>query len=200
MTEDLRAILLSYVDTLVPGISKDEVDGIVENLRVSSYGKGTKLVSQGDVALDCYFVLKGCLRTFHVTEDGHEHTAGFFVEQETLTVLESYRYGRPSPFGIECLEDSIVVLGRLEEEQRLLEREAGLGAILQRGLEEALAAQVKDLARFRAQSPGERYEEFLRARPGLAGRVAQHQLASYLGVTPESLSRIKRRLSRASGS
>jgi CRP-like cAMP-binding protein len=196
VTDDLRAILQSYVKTLLP-VDGNELDSIVENLRVATYPKGTRLVAQGEVASHCYFVLRGCLRTFHVTE-GREHTAGFFVESETLTIVESYRHRRPSPFSVECLEDSTVILGTADEEDRLLRQAVGLGTILQRGLEETLNSQLGEQARFRAQSPEARYREFLGSRPGLAGRVAQHQLASFLGMTPESLSRIKRRLHHGS--
>lgn len=192
MTDDLRAILQSYVKTLLPAVDGNEL-AIVENLRVATYPKGTRLVAQGEVASHCYFVLRGCLRTFHVTE-GRELTAGFFVESEALTIVESYRHRRPSPFSVECLEDSTVILGTAEDEARLLSRSEALGTILQRGLEEGLSRQLGEQARYRAQSPEARYREFLESRPGLAGRVAQLQLASYLGMTPESLSRIKRRL------
>jgi CRP-like cAMP-binding protein len=69
-----------------------------------------------------------------------------------------------------------------------------LGQIIQRGLEEQLSKNQTEQILLRSLTPEKRYAEFLNRRPGLAARVPQYQLASYLGMTPESLSRIKRRL------
>lgn len=197
MDEEYRAILQRFVKALQPNLFEEDFLRMSEELKVVGYPAGTLLVRQGGQAPDCYFVLQGCLRTFYQTDDGEEHTSGFFFEGESLTILESYRFQKPSPWSIDCVEASVVIQGSSDDEEAFRTRHEGLTPLLQRSLEEDLKNHQWQQARLRAQSPEERYLSFLKERPGHAARIPQHQLASFLGIRPESLSRIKRRLHRA---
>jgi CRP-like cAMP-binding protein len=194
MGNDGKEDLYNYIKEISPSGSTDEIMKIIEELHPKRYGKGTLLVGQGNTAYNCYFVLKGCLRIFFVDDDGKENTSGFIIENEPVTILQSYRFRKPSPYSIECIEDCILLEGDLEKEEELGNKNPALKQIIQRGLEDDLEKNQTEQIRFRSMSPEKRYLEFLADRPGLAARIPQHQLASYLGMNPESLSRIKRRL------
>jgi CRP-like cAMP-binding protein len=181
-----------------PDIDASEMERIVDELApASGFSRGDLLVRQGDVARECYFVLQGCLRLFSVDGEGRETTADFITEEQTAVIFESFKQGKPSPYSLECLEDSIVLHGDLHSETEMYERFPALKELTRRAIEEQLASRLEAHATFKAASPEQRYLDLLDERPGLPTRVAQHQLASYLGVTPESLSRIKRRVKRA---
>jgi len=184
-----------FIRDMMPEISTDEIKSLAEALPVVEYPRGKILVNQGGTARDCYFVLQGCLRMYHVDESGLEHTAELYTELQSLTIFESYKEGKPSPYSVECVEDCLLLEGNLQNEEEMNKRFPFLQNILRSALETNLASGQMDMALFRSSSPEQRYLQILETRPGLAGRVPQHQLASYLGITPESLSRLKKRLS-----
>lgn len=186
--------LNSYIKSLYPNISESELSALSKEVSCTVYKKNSLLVRQGDIAANCYFILKGCLRLFYVDGEGNEFTSGFFIENESVSILDSYRYGKISPYSIDCIEDCILVEGNLEQEEEMRKRNPSLGYIIQRALEEELNRNQSEQALFRSLPPEKRYLEFLKTRPGLAARVSQYQLASCLGIKPESLSRIKRRI------
>jgi len=167
---------------------------LVDELKPKNYGKRTILVAQDAIARNCYFVIKGCLRLFFLDENGVENTSEFFAEEDSLTIIESYRNNQPSPYSVECLEDCMLLESDLSQEENMKSTNSALGTIIQRALENSLNKNQNAQSRFRAMSPELRYLDFLKVRPGLAARIPQHQLASYLGMKPESLSRIKNRL------
>ncbi len=189
-----KEVLHDYVKTITPDLNESEISILLEELNPVTYKKHTVIVAQGEIAANCYFVLKGCLRIFYIDDEGDEHTSGFFIENESLSILDSYRFRKPSPYSIDCIEDSVLIEGSARDEDVLKARNPVLGQIIQRGLEEELNKNQTEQILFRSLTPQQRYTEFLKRRPGLAARVSQYQLASYLGMNPESLSRIKRRL------
>jgi CRP-like cAMP-binding protein len=173
-------------------------DGVVEQLvktvEPREYPRGTLLVRQGEVATECCFVLGGCLRMFSFDEEGIEKTVEFFTEQQSVVIYESYTHDRPSPYSLECSETCLLVAGDLRAEQDMYKRFPAMQDMIRAALENQIAEGHERYSSFKAFSPEQRYLQLLERRPGLAGRVPQHQLASYLGITPESFSRIKRRL------
>jgi CRP-like cAMP-binding protein len=177
-----------------PALPPPDIGAVLADLDIRPVARGTVLVRPGEVAKDCYFVLKGCLRLYFLDAGGAEHSTEFFTEEDALTILEGYRHGRPSPYGVEAVEDCLLITGDRRREDALKQRHPSLHGVIQQAMEQEIAKRQDAQARFRALSPPERYLDLLERRPGLAARVPQHQLASYLGVTPESLSRIKKRL------
>lgn len=179
-------------------MSDAEVDAIAAAVPVSHFPRGTMLIRQGEPAPECFFVLEGCIRLYYLDDDGGEHTVDFFVEEQSLTVFESYRSGAPSPYSAECVEDVLALAGDVKRERVSVEAVANVGVVTRRGMEAEFGDHQRALGAFKALRPEERYQWVLSNRPGLAARVAQAHLASYLGVTPESLSRIKMRLLKKS--
>lgn len=194
MNDEEAKVLLEYFRAIQADIGTQDLSLILQDLACVSYSKNSILARQGDPATKCFLILKGCLRLFFVDELGNDHTSGFFSEKDVLTIMDSYRFHRPSPYGIECLEDCLVVEGDLRQQEALTKRYPQLGQIIQQGMEVEIGRIQDEESIFRALSPQNRYLEFLKRRPGLAARIPQFHLASFLGMKPESLSRIKRRL------
>lgn len=154
------------------------------------------LLRQGDVPTKCYFVLRGCVRQYSIDEMGKEVTSNFYTEDQAISNFNHHTQDKSSAYSLNCLEDCVLVVGDLETEQDMYTKYSQLEIMTRKMIEHNFGEIQEELASFIASSPEERYKGLLQKRPYLIDRVPQHQLASYLGITPESLSRIKKRINK----
>ncbi|MCU6712074.1 Crp/Fnr family transcriptional regulator [Paenibacillus sp. J5C_2022] len=175
-------------------MSEEEAQVIVADIQVEEFKQGSVLLQQGEVPTHCYFVLKGCVRQYSIDEGGREVTSNFYTEEQAIAIFNHHKDDKASPYTFICVEDSILVVGEMEEEKAMYDKHKPLEGITRTIMEENMGKSQEEWAAFIASSPEERFRYMLHKRPGLIDRVPQHQLASYLGMTPESLSRIKKRV------
>lgn len=187
----MKSILLKYMARFT-SLNEAEQQAILDEIVVEEYKKGAVLLHQGDVPVKCYFVLKGCVRQHSVDEGGHEATSGFYTEEQAISMFSHHK---PSEYTFTCLEDSVLVVGDLDTEEEMYRKHRQLELMTRKMIEESFGQMQEEFAVFIASTPEERFKSLVRNRSHLIDRVPQHQLASYLGMTPESLSRIKKRLS-----
>jgi CRP-like cAMP-binding protein len=159
---------------------------------------GEFLQRAGDVSRHAAFVATGCLRNYVIDPKGKEHIVQFAPETWWLADSNSLSTGAPSTYFIDALEDSELLLIDGPSHQRLVERVQGYGAAFRAGLQKHAAAKDQRIVSALSASAEERYLEFLRVYPSIAQRVPQNMLASYLGMAPETVSRIRKNLSRSS--
>src|SRR5690606_37212111 len=178
-------------------LSKQEISELTELLDVQVMKSGNLLVKEGIECNKCYFVLKGCLRQYQVLE-GQEKTIEFYTENQAVNYFTGFTGNSAAENNLICIEDSVLLIGSPAEDIEKYKKYPALEQITRSMLEKQLRSTQENFARFRISSPEDRYLHFLESRPGLALRVPQHQLASYLGVTPESLSRIRSRIRKQS--
>lgn len=174
-------------------INQNEINEIAEELKVEEYKKGTILLKQGEVSKKCYFVLSGCIRQYSVDNEGNENTFNFFTEEQSAVMFKSYTQKIESNYSLVCVENSTLIIGDLDSESNIFKKHPKLAEITRMMTQSNFGQAQEESAVFMSASPEERYVNLLRTRPDLTKRVPQHQLASYLGITPESLSRIKKR-------
>jgi CRP-like cAMP-binding protein len=154
--------------------------------------KGTILLKEGQKTKNSYFVIKGCMRTYYVI-DGEEKTTAFYTELEGLTppcVINN----TPSDFYVNCIEDSILLISDADMGAEVNSKFPRFDTLCRLLSEELLAKQQVDFDAFKTSSPEQRYLNLIDKRPDLIQRVPQHQLASYLGIKPQSLSRLRARI------
>ncbi len=191
----MKQILKKYLDRYTT-LDEAAQQAILDELRIEEFKKGTILLRQGDVPWACYFILKGCVREYTADETGRETTSNFYTEEQAIAMIQRHRDDPSSEYTYACLEDTVAVVGALDVEQAMYDKHAQLEGMTRRMIEQSFARMQEEFTAFVASSPEERYLSLLRKRPTLIERVPQHQLASYLGVTAESLSRLKKRLQR----
>jgi CRP-like cAMP-binding protein len=159
--------------------------------------RGQHLTRAGEVADNLYFVRSGLLRYYYLSDD-KEHTGQFFDSGAFVADLSSINTGAPTQQFVEALEPSLVVSIPVSALQEAYDTDHAMERFGRRLVEAAMAGSQRRSANLLVRTPEQRYDTFLRTRPEVAGKVAQYMMASYLGITPESLSRIRaRRVSRS---
>lgn len=191
---DMKDALLKYAAQFVH-LDEEETRAIVEDIPLETYPMGTILLHEGEVSSACYFILKGCIRQYHLI-DGVEKTTGFFTELQAVVNFTSFAQQVPSKHYFACVEETTAVVGRPDAEAEMYQKFPKFAAMSRAMMEQDFGKTQEAMANFITSSPEERYLGLLQTRPELLQRVPQHQLASYLGVTPESLSRIRKRIAQ----
>lgn len=171
----------------------DEIEAIISMVEIRPFRKGSFLLQEGQYPKACYHNIKGCVRQFYL-KGGEEKTTFFYLENQSISSASSTLAGAPVNYYLECTEDTLMAVMSHEKEEELFSRFPRLEKLCRYGLERQVAWYQQLLATYMTTSPEERYLNLLRDQPQLLDRVPQYQLASYLGVKPESLSRIRKRI------
>lgn len=187
----MQDLLFDFISKYI-SLTEDEKRAIVSEDIFRSVKKGTTLLKEGQKSNEGYFVLKGCIRKYYVI-GGEEKTTAFYTEMEGLTP-HCVTNNAPSEYYISCVEDTILIVTNPEMEADSFNKFPKFESLCRVLSEELLAKQQINFDEFKTSSPEQRYLNLLQKRPDLIQRVPQHQLASYLGIKPESLSRLRARI------
>jgi len=194
LTNDkMDQILLNFLARYVI-LSEEEQNVILDLAIFKSFRKGTILLKEGQLSKDAYFVLKGCIRCYYMV-DTEEKTTAFYTESETLNPPGVLNH-TPSEYYVDCLEDSILIVASSETDEELFAKYPILEKLCRLVSEDLHSKSQIAFDNFKISTPEQRYLNLLEIRPDLAQRVPQYHLASYLGITPQSLSRMRKRLIR----
>ena len=188
----MQNILFDFISKYI-SLTENEKDAIGSLDIFRTIKKGTILLKEGQCSNEGYFVLQGCIRTYYII-NGEEKTTAFYTELEGITpncVLSK----QPSEYFISCVEDSIITVSNPDMEVQIFEKFPRFETLCRVLSEQLLAKKQISFDEFKTSSPEQRYLNLLQNRPDLLQRVPQHQLASYLGITPQSLSRLRTRIS-----
>ena len=175
--------------------NEKEIEFIVEKTIVKQFKKDDILLREGQTPSVCYMVIEGCVREYLI-KDGVEKSTAFFTEGDGDTFAPFAHDGKgvPSKHYWECSEDCVLTISNQSFENELRAALPRLDAVFKQIAVEKLNKAKAEWSHFISSSPEERYLNLLETRPTLFNRVPQHQISSYLGMEPQSLSRIRKRI------
>jgi CRP-like cAMP-binding protein len=179
-------------------LSPTEAQAIADNMIVKHCKKGDFLLQEGQISVNSYFVLEGCIRQYSIV-DGEEKTTDFFTEDQWVIALNGFSQSNPANFYWVCNEDTVVSMGNEQQARELFKQFPRFETISRQVMEAVFVAQQQKLTSYMTDTPEQRYLKLQQSRPDLVQRVPQYQLASYIGIKPESLSRMRKRLAKMGG-
>ncbi|WP_231590732.1 Crp/Fnr family transcriptional regulator [Hymenobacter terrenus] len=185
--ELLRANLLARVS-----ITDEEFTFFRQYVRPLSLAKRQHYLMEGDICTHMAFVTQGCVRSYSVDPQGQEHTLQFAPEDWWVSDLYSLLTQTPSTLNIDALEDTQLLLIKYAAIEEVYARYPVFERFFRLLMQSRYVALQERVNASLSESATEKYNNFLRKYPALVQRVPQHLIASYLGVTPESLSRVRR--------
>lgn len=174
-------------------LNQKEIDLLKDTVSIRSYKKNEILFAEGKVATSMYFVLQGWVRLFY-NVNGNDKTAFFYTEGKFICAGESFAKQVPARENYQVLEDTVLVHFEKENIEKLLQYSSKFELISRLATEDELITYQKIVASFVTQSPEQRYRDLLNKNGVIFHKVPQQYIASFLGVSPETLSRIKKRV------
>jgi len=178
-----------------PELNEEEQQAVLALDSINEFQKGHLLITEGQYFSESYYVVTGCVRQYKI-EDGEEFTLQFYTEGQSISSYGASNKPVASKFYLQCIEASRISVVSFDKELEMYRRFPRFEKMCRIETEKNLIKHQEDFATFISSSPEERYLNLIENRPGLIERVPQYHLASYLGVKPESLSRIRRRLAK----
>ncbi len=187
----MNHILVEIMSNLTP-LSENEKADIESSFPIETYEKGKFLMREGHIARNAYYVITGCIREYELV-DGEEKTKAFYTEGQSAINFNSIANQSLSKVNFVCAEQTTVAILNSEKEKELYEKYPRFETFCRTGMEEMMGAKQNLLSELITMKPEKRYEKLQQERPELLNRVPQYQIASYLGIKPETLSRIRKR-------
>ena len=191
MFDIFRNYLTSKIFLTEEELKMIETVSVFKKLRKRQY-----LLQEGDVWKMNAFVCQGCMRTYRVDDKGAEHILNFAVENWWTGDRESLMTGNPAKSNIDALEDSVILLIEKERLENLSVQIPALNNFLNNILQKSFNVSQNRIIANISYTAEEKYLNFIETRPEIANRVPQHMIASYLGISPETLSRVRNQIAK----
>jgi CRP-like cAMP-binding protein len=170
---------------------------VSEKLELIELKKGNFLLKNGENVTHQYYVESGCLRTFFIDDLGKEHTLQFAIHDWWISDYTAFFSGGVAILNIEILQDSVLYQISKRDMDLLFNQVEGLNAFFRKKMERAFAGFQKRILANLSQLAAERYTDFVENYPNIEQQVKNYHIASYLGITTETLSRVRKELSRS---
>jgi CRP/FNR family transcriptional regulator, anaerobic regulatory protein len=192
MHNDQYAILANHIRRFV-SLSQNQEEELFRNLHFRILKNKEYLLREEEVCTANYFIKKGCLRKYIDTESGKQQIIQFSIENWWMTDYTSLESGKPSTCNIQAVGDcEIIILNKLNQE-KIFETIPVIESYFRKVLQRAFEASLSRIHHIFSFSGEERYHNFNNAFPEFVQRIPQYMLASYLGFTPEFLSKLRAR-------
>ena len=175
-------------------LSNEEKDFIQQRIKPIAVRKDEILFRQGDYIDYQYYVYDGCLRTYHIDEQGKEHTLQFAIKHWWISDYIAYFGDKKAVLFVECIKDAELFKISKENFEAIYKFSPKIEELFRQKLEKALVRNEKRILANLTSSAKERYVAFLKKYPVIEKNIKNYHIASYLGITTESLSRIRKEI------
>jgi CRP/FNR family transcriptional regulator, anaerobic regulatory protein len=187
--------LINYFNRLIP-LNEDEASLVDAKFRSRLFRKRQYVLQEGDICTQFYFVLRGCLRMYKIDEKGGTHILQFAAEDHWINDLGSFHGERPSTLNIDALEDTVVLQISHHDLIDLYIQAPKFDRIFRVLLENSYIRLQERLLQNISSTAEDRYQSFLERYPQLLNRLSQVQIAAFIGITPEFLSKLRNKQSK----
>ncbi|MBV8326758.1 Crp/Fnr family transcriptional regulator [Chryseobacterium sp.] len=174
--------------------TKEEFGRFANPFQLRKFKKKEMVLREGDYCLFEGFVTKGCFKIYYLNENGFEQTLYFAVEGWWITDIDSLINHVPSILNIEALEESEVLMVSKKDKDYLYETMPKVEKLFRMMNQQSSVALQRRIFSLTGKTADQRYLEFLEKYPGLEQKLTQQQVASYLGITHEFLSKIRKKM------
>lgn len=194
-SDETIEILLDYFDKLIP-LNKYERQLAKQRFHYRLYRKRQYLLQEGDICRHYTFVVKGCLRMYKIDDKGNEHILNFAAENDWITDINSFYNIETTLLSIDALENTEVLQIKRDDLISLYQQAPKFDRIFRILTENGFCRLQQRHIQSISVSAEERYSSFVEIYPHLLNRLSQTQIAAFLGITPEFLSRLRSRQAR----
>lgn len=191
--QSMLSAFKKYIQNKV-NITDEQFDHISNSLQSKKIKKDTLLLREGDVCSQVFFVSKGLLRAYTIDTNGKEHIIQFGPEDSWVSDRNSFYFNLPSMFYIDAVEDSEVIYISKEFFEKAEKIIPDFNSFTVMILHNSIRFMQRRISLLLGATAEQRYLDFIQLYPSLTLRVPQWMIASYLGITPESLSRVRKEL------
>ncbi|MBB6371981.1 Crp/Fnr family transcriptional regulator [Chryseobacterium shigense] len=189
MTESLKRHIREYIE-----ISDEKLEKYSSAFKIEKIKKKEFLLKEGDICEAEGFVLNGCLKVFRTDKNADEQILYFGIENWWISDIDSFINKIPSQLNIQAIEDSEILLISKEDKERLYQEIPEIERLMRLKFQMSIIALQRRIIDNLSKPSDERYQDFLKEYPKTAHRLTNIQIAAYLGVTPEFISRIRRKI------
>lgn len=188
-------LLYSIIEKDVSLTEEDKLQ-IAEIFQYKTYKKNSFLIRAGEVAHEVFFIIDGAAHQYYIDENGNEKSCAFMFENEFTTDLESFSGQTPATSFTVTLQPAKCLVARCTELGALIRNNKAIVDFFRILVERIAATSFKRTKSLLTLSPEERFRELLNEQPEIFQKLPQRYIAQYVGIAPESLSRIKNRIYR----
>lgn len=186
----MRKDFLAYLQQIVQLDSEEEKE-VLSCFHKKTYNKNEFLFQQGHVAPNIFFVEKGFARAFYYSKSGKSITSNFASEGSVITAVDSFYYGKQTEFNCQALEDTTAFYISVNELNKLVDLNHDLAKIAYHFLSWAISSYNQYITNVKLKSAKEKYDYLMNQSPDIFQRASLQDIASYLGITRETLSRLR---------
>lgn len=188
--------LIEYFNRIHP-LDEKEIAFVEEVFKERRIKKRQFILQEGEICKHTTYVLEGCFRMYRVDNNGKEHNLQFAIENWWIGDIGSFHSNTPSKLNIEAVENSIILQVKKEDQLKLYTDYPKFDRIFRVLAENAMVGLQRRVLQNISSTAEERYLDFLERHPNLFNRISNVQIASYLGVTPEFLSTVRKKIAKS---
>ena len=179
-------------------LSEKEITMISNHLTLVNCKKGELIVRQEELVSNKYYIHSGCLRSFFIDEQGKEHTLQFAIKEWWISDYAAYFQGKKAISNIECIQDSLLIKMTKKNRDYLFKEIPLLETFFRVKFENTIASFQKRTLAILSYNAKEKYLQFINTYSEIEQNVKNYHIASYLGITKESLSRVRKEIAKGS--
>lgn len=190
---NIQPLLNYFLDHI--DLTAEEQQFLTSRVRHQKFRKGDYILQQGDICKYSNYIVSGCVKMAYIDSNGHEHIVLFGIQDWWVSDLASFIDQTPAYYNIQCIEDTEVIQFTKNGEEELMDKLPQVERLFRKKIQRAFVNAQKRIILNLSHTAKERYLLFKMQYPTIEQRIPQYMVASYLGITKEFFSKLKRELS-----